>query len=344
METNSHIYKLIQLEFQGLLLDEEKLELKKWMEESPDHTTEYRQIQKSLILTERLVAMKQVDTKGDLAKVKSNFGKMEGMKRWLGSYQKIAAILLIPFVVYSIWSGYSNFADVGTSISMRCMETNYGVRSQFELSDGTKVWLNSGSKLKFPEKFAGNIREVKLEGEAYFEVESDSRHPFYVDLGSQKLKATGTSFNITNYKAGKNTFIFLKHGKVQMVSDNGNEEIQYLNMKEGELAIFNREKRQYFVNSNDGQRFLGWKDGKLIFRNDNMFDVATRLGYWYNAEVIVADESLKDYIFTATFKNETLEEALKLLSYSSPVRFRIETVQAPGQDEMEMKKVIIEKI
>lgn len=343
METNSHIYQLIQLEFEGQLLDEQKSELRKWMEESSDHTTEYQQIRKSFILTERLAAMKKIDTKGDLLKVKANFSKNSGMKRWLTSYQRIAAILLVPFIVYSVWSFYTNAMGTGPSISMKSMETSYGVRSQILLADGTKVFLNSGSKLFYPEEFTGNTREVRLEGEAYFEVESDVKHPFYVELGGMKLKATGTKFNITNYQVGQNAYIFLEHGKVELVTGFGAKEVQQVIMKEGEVVMYNRVKRQYQVNGTDGQRYLGWKEGKLIFRNDNIRDVASRLGYWYNAEITVTDETLYEYIFTATFKYETLEEALKLLSYSSPISYRIETSRTVGHAEMDMKKVIIEK-
>lgn len=343
MESNTHIYQLIQLSFENRLSPEQKAELQNWINESAANEAELKKISRTFELANQLKAMKKINTGKDLEIVKSKFKKQSTMKHLLLQYQKIAAILLLPLFLFSLWMIYSRFSGEITSPVSKIMETNHGVRSQIVLADGSKVWLNAGSKLYYPEEFKGKTREVKLEGEAYFEVESDKEHPFYVNIGELKVKATGTKFNITNYKAGDNIYIYLRHGKVQLVAENENREVEHLKMKEGEIVTYARSSRSFSQDNSNGEKFIGWTEGKLIFRNDNIKDVAARLGYWYNAEITVADNSLNEYIFTATFKYETLDEALELLSFSSPISYKIISSGKTGDPDMEMKKVIIEK-
>ena len=340
MKTKSHIYKLINLAYRNHLRNNQEEELDRWLAESDENVSEYHAVMKALTFSDWLVSMKKIDTAGDLLQVKKQFGKKGLIRNIFYNYQKIAAVLLIPFFVLSLWLLSRNNGQ--SPMVTKTAETAFGVRSRVELADGTAVWLNSGSKLTYPETFRGKIREVKLRGEAYFHVKSDVNHPFYVDLDGYKVKATGTSFNITSYQE-ENVYIYLEHGKVQLVEMQKKAEVKSLNMNEGETVILDREKKEYRVSREDGSKYLGWTQGKLIFRNDKIKDVARRLGNWYNADIIVKDESINDYIFTATFRNETLEEALKLLSYSSPITYQIISERSPDDSGMNKKRIIIEK-
>ena len=294
---------------------------------------------------QRLRQMKQINVERDLSLVKKRFRQPSASKKLLLNFQRVAAILIIPLIIYSVWSIFDRSTANEKIALLKSSETAYGVRSLIQLSDGTKVWLNSGTKLTYPDEFTGKTREVKLEGEAFFQVESDLDHPFYVDLNGFKVKATGTRFNISNYPEDKDISAYLDHGKITLVSSGeGKPEIQVKQLNEKELLVLNKAQRQYDLQQVDGKKQTAWMDGALIFKNDNTHDVGTRLGRWFNAEIVFDDDLQKSgYVFTATFKHESLEEALKLLSYSSPITYKIISANQLDDSSFSKRKVIISK-
>lgn len=344
MENKNFIYNLITLELTSGLDKQQKEELQLWLEISQENRTEYNDVVKLLTYSDRLVAMKRINADQDLLSVKKKLNRQLRSKTLLLSFQRIAAILIIPLLIYTAWSISRSPEIPIKNVVMKSSETAFGVRSQIQLSDGTKVWLNSGTKLTYPEEFSGNSREVKLVGEAYFQVESDKAHPFYVDLNGYKVKATGTRFNISNYPEDKEITTYLEHGKVSLLSSANKKQDEPVLLKEKEIIVLNKEEKQYLIENTDGYKYLAWIDGSLIFKNDNTSDVAVRLGRWFNAEIIIDDKlSRSGYVFTATFKKESLEEALKLLSYSSPITYKIIPGAKLDDSSFSKRKVIISK-
>ena len=344
MEEKNHIYKLIQLGYLQELDNRRKEELENWLRSSPDHISEYEDIIKVLRYADRLTSMAKIDTAGDLLLVKQKMKSGSQLRKLSVYFQRIAALLIIPLLLFSVWTMFNRFGFGKHEVVMNRTETSYGVRSQIQLSDGTKVWLNSGSKLFYPEKFNGKSREVRLIGEAYFQVKSDREHPFYVDLDGYKIKATGTSFNISNYTSDNEVIAYLEHGKVALVGGQKEKETEYSQLEEGEMIILNKAQKQYRIQKADGSKYLSWVNGKLVFKKDNIRDVAVRLGRWFNVELVVNDERLNDYIFTATFEKESLEEALILLSYSSPIKYKIIPGHQLNDSSYYNRKVIISKM
>jgi len=344
VENKNFIYNLITLELTSGLDKQQKEELQLWLEISQENRTEYNDVVKLLTYSDRLVAMKRINADQDLLSVKKKLNRQLRSKTLLLSFQRIAAILIIPLLIYTAWSISRSPEIPIKNVVMKSSETAFGVRSQIQLSDGTKVWLNSGTKLTYPEEFSGNSREVKLVGEAYFQVESDKAHPFYVDLNGYKVKATGTRFNISNYPEDKEITTYLEHGKVSLLSSANKKQDEPVLLKEKEIIVLNKEEKQYLIENTDGYKYLAWIDGSLIFKNDNTSDVAVRLGRWFNAEIIIDDKlSRSGYVFTATFKKESLEEALKLLSYSSPITYKIIPGAKLDDSSFSKRKVIISK-
>lgn len=344
MENKNYQYNLISLEYSGKLDKQQGQDLQSWLEASPENLAEYKDVINLLSFSDRLVAMKKIDAGKDLLQVKKKLNSGKYYSPWFLRFQKIAAILILPLLIYTAWS-VSNLSDKNqkkTSL-IKSSETAFGVRSQIQLSDGTTVLLNSGSKLTYPESFDGDTREVKLTGEAYFQVKSDQEHPFYVDLTGSKIKATGTRFNISNYSVDEEISVFLERGKVSILMDKG-ESQQPVQLKENEIIILNKAQKQYKIHSTDGSKYLGWIKGLLILKKDSINDVAVQLGRWYNAEVIYDDElAQRGYVFTATFKQETLEEAMKLLSYSTPINYKIIQGAQLNDASFSKRKVIITK-
>lgn len=345
MEDKNHIYHLIALEYSNDLNKEQQTQLQYWLEMSVANRSEYNELVKLLTYYNRLGAMKKINVDQDLLSVKKKLHRQTKKNTFFLNFQRVAAILLIPLLIYTAWS-LSKYQDhFEKNISLKTSETSFGVRSQIQLSDGTKVFLNSGSRLTYPDEFTGNSREVQLIGEAYFQVESDKEHPFFVDLNGYKIKATGTKFNISNYPEDKLITTYLEHGNVSLLAYTNDKQSESLHeLKEKELIFLKKDEKQFKVVDTDGSRYLAWIDGALIFKNDNTNDVAARFGRWYNAEIVFDNELLKsDYVFTATFKQESLEEALKLLSYSSPITYKIISGSQKDDSSFSKRKVIISK-
>lgn len=344
MESKNFIYHLIVLDYANKLDKQQYDELQTWLEVSPENRSEYNEVIKLLTNYDRLGAMKRINVDRDLLMVKKKIKPQSRRRTLFLNFQRVAAILILPLLIYTAWTISVVSESTKKNFVMKSSETAFGVRSQILLGDGTKVWLNSGSILTYPDEFAGDSREVKLTGEAYFQVKSDEEHPFYVDLNGYKVKATGTRFNISNYPEDKEITTFLEQGKVSLLACTKTKQNELTQLKEKEIIILNKAERQYRILNADGNKYLAWIDGLLILKHDNTHDVAIRLGRWFNAEIIFDDELSKSgYVFTATFKQESLEEALNLLSYSSPITYKIISSTALDDSSFSKRKVIISK-
>jgi ferric-dicitrate binding protein FerR (iron transport regulator) len=218
----------------------------------------------------------------------------------------------------------------------------FGTRSMLTLDDGSRVWLNSGSRLKYPKDFSGRRREVFLTGEAYFEVESDASRPFIVRTKRLNVRATGTRFNVNVSSIEKASQITLVEGKIAVCKNvAGGKTVEISRMEPSQHMAFDTISGSFKVETEDTYRFIAWKDGKLIFRNEPLEDVIKRIGYFYNVDIELKDEKLKEYRYRATFEEESLDEILHLLKISSPVDYR-EIKREPLPDgSFPRKKIII---
>lgn len=202
--------------------------------------------------------------------------------------------------------------------------TPKGGQYQVNLPDGTKVWLNAESSLKFPLQFKDGERVVSLIGEAYFEVakkyRNGARLPFYVATANQRVEVLGTHFNVYAYPTDKNTKTTLLEGAVRVVSF-GKQQISYL--KPGEQAVNNGSDTK--VNVVDTEEAMAWKNGLFIFNGQNLNEIMKEVERWYNVEVVFKDEALKKDVFngsTSRFKN--ISELLEVLESTGSVHFKIE--------------------
>ena len=257
--------------------------------------------------------------------------------RFLRSFNRVAALILIPLFIVSAyffvqWQELASSRDVFAEIY--CPP---GTRSKFNLSDGTTGWLNSNSSLKYPVQFKGN-RHLELTGEAWFDVKKDKNSPFTVKAGGIDVEALGTKFNVLAYPDCQKVEVSLEEGSVKVTKEGSDlNEI----LKPDQRLVHYGNKGQATIFLGDIQYFTSWKDGVLTFRNVPLAEVATRLGRWYNAEIVIQDKVLEDIPFRATFKNESLERVLDLLSMSTPITYQIIEPQTNKRGIYEKQKVII---
>lgn len=194
-----------------------------------------------------------------------------------------------------------------------------GGEYKLELADGTLVWLNSDSELRYPVKFVGNQREVQLKGEGYFKVSKNPEKPFRVMVGDMVVKVLGTSFNINAYKDQDNILTTLVSGKVDIQDVTGESLVV---MKPNQQVDFRH--GQVFVKEVDVARFVSWIDGKFYFNDMTLENIMSQLQRWYDIEVFFTDEKLKSYPFTGVIRRDlTAERIFEIIEKTTQVKFNI---------------------
>ena len=204
----------------------------------------------------------------------------------------------------------------------------YGKRSEIELSDGSKIWLNSGSKLVFPASFSGDKREVYLEGEGIFEVAHNKEQPFIVKSNNHEIEVLGTVFNVSNYTDDNSINTVLKSGSVQINFKNDG----FLNNKEsvkmtpGTLAVYNRNSKDMSINKVDTEKYFSWRDGMLIFKNDSMDFIMKKISRYYNTEIVINNEALKTVTFSGALDlQDNMEDVIKTIEETTGFEYKMET-------------------
>lgn len=245
------------------------------------------------------------------------------LNRIYSGFSRIAAILLIPLIVGLYFSWKQNAAESSTYTTV---SVPLGARSQITLPDGSVVMLNSGSELTYPMSFKKlSSRTVSLDGEGYFKVQKDKNQPFIVRMNEMDLKVTGTLFNARSYNDETSTTVVLVEGSVSMGAVN--KEGKFVDRKgliPNDVFAFNKTSKKASVQyAGDLTKYIAWTQGRTVFDNDEIQVVIDKLEKLYNVDVIIQDEELLRYRLTATFTNEPLERALRILSLSSPISYQL---------------------
>jgi ferric-dicitrate binding protein FerR (iron transport regulator) len=216
--------------------------------------------------------------------------------------------------------------------------TRYGTRSYQELPDGSKLWLNAGSKVTYAEVSAGGRRELTLTGEAFFDVKHDPDHPFIIHTGALDIKVLGTSFNIKAYPNDSTIETTLINGKVEIDWPGGvregivlkpNEKVvipvrEMQRVQAGAAAVAVARKT---VTPDPQYKTLietSWVEDKLVFRNEAFSDVSRKLERWYNIHISFEDKRYLDDRLTAYFKDQPIRNVMDALQISLGFHYRIE--------------------
>lgn len=193
-----------------------------------------------------------------------------------------------------------------------------GGEYQVVLADGTKVWLNSASRLIYPQSFMGKERRVVLSGEAFFDVTHDAERPFVVETSRMNVKVLGTRFNVNDYDDNEEVSTTLVNGSVEIVS--GDQ--QAFRLVPGEQAYGKEnelEKREVNV-----RLYTSWIDGKFLFNNTELEEIAKQISRWNDVEIFFSSESVKKVRFTgAIVKFKPLEDLVRMIESTSQVRFSV---------------------
>lgn len=206
------------------------------------------------------------------------------------------------------------------TLAMNTLKIPCGGEFRLKLSDGTNVYLNSASELKYPVRFDEKERRVYLLGEAYFEVTKDSNRPFYVVMEEVQIRVYGTEFNVNTHQPGK-VHTVLVDGKVGIKKRGMTGEIT---MKPGELASFDRNAGTFEVKEVDVRQYVVWKDGYFTFENESLEQILNTLSLWYDVDVFFQSESAKQLVFIGYMKRyNDISEILNAITEVVGVNFTI---------------------
>lgn len=191
---------------------------------------------------------------------------------------------------------------------------------QLTLSDGTKVWLNSDSRLVYPVAFSGDTREVSLSGEAYFDVQKNAEKPFVVTTALGKVRVLGTQFNVKVYPDEASVITTLVSGRVSF----GNEMVEETKLSPGYQLVFDKGGRKVDVKKVNVQHFVSWRDNQMSFQGESLESIMRMLARWYDVNVVFEDEELKQLEFSGNLdKYEDIGKFLKLFELGADVQFEI---------------------
>ncbi len=304
-----------------------------------------QELEDQIVDAKRIISeIKDVDSQAAFARISAQIGKEQRANRVLTIAMRVAAVLFIPLLLTTSLLFYKQFDQENRGrFAMQEITSPPGIRSQVLLPDGSKVWLNAESTLKFSVPFPKDIRNVDLLGEAFFEVTKNQKKPFVVHSGNVEVKVLGTRFDCKAFVEDKNIEVILEEGKVSLNSNValGKEESM---LRPGDRAVIDKATGETKILNENIGKYIAWHAGKLVFDNTSMADVALMLERWYGVEVVVLDKNILNYRFTTTFDNESIFHVIELLSLSSPIQMNyVQALIGKDNKTQTRAKVIISK-
>ena len=317
-KTNIHFWELIAGKLHGELDFDENSLLGKGLEDQQNKHlyAKGEKIHEGLHEAKRL---QNSDKSGSWETIEKKV-RIRKLKIYTGTFVKYAAILIVAFV-----SGLyvrSLLSDHNQTVQYAEIEVMYGQIGHLFLFDGTEVWLNSGTKFKYPNKFNQNERNVFMEGEAYFKVAPNKHLPFIVNTGKLEVKVLGTSFNLSAYPSETTQSVYLDEGKVQ-INDIAGDKIGEISP--GEMAVKTDGNPSIQVKNADSYFYTSWKNGKITFSSEKLSEIAKKMERWYNVEIRFEQELLKDFSFSGTIlRNKPIDQTIMAMELLAPIKFQYE--------------------
>jgi transmembrane sensor len=352
METTNDKIELVVKLLQGEASSEEKQEILDWAKENKANQKLYVQL-KDIWEASQGADNKRFDSqrawillRSELFEKFDNSRHLQQRKTYL-NILKVAAVILISFGIS--WMIFSTKVEEKLTAANNVIQVPLGSKTQITLPDGSKVWINSGSKLNYYSDYNDTCRIVHLEGEAYFDVVKNPLKPFIVKTGSLDIKAYGTSFNVKSYPDDNYIEAILVSGVVTVAHEGTNREIAQLKpnqktiyfKKEAKIEFEDKIKKQekkldveniITVNPKDqmllvetkSENSTAWKDQKLFFSSETFDEIVIKLERWYGVKIHLMDEKIKNERFTGKFThNEPLIQVLEVIKITTPIKYSV---------------------
>ena len=238
---------------------------------------------------------------------------------------RVAAVLTLPLLALTIWNlffqenlGKTPAVIAENEMTWQEIYSPVGMRSHVVLPDGTSLWLNAGSQLRYRIPFIRENREVELSGEAFLDVVKNNQAPFVVRSGNASVEVLGTQFNVNAWPDSEQIQVALKEGKVKFrfPGEDGNEE--YRELEPNDLLEFRKKDNVVTQEKTNIEKYIAWHQNIMILDDTPMTELAGLLERWYGVKVVLGSEQIKRYKFTTMFYNEPLHRVIELLEISTP--------------------------
>jgi ferric-dicitrate binding protein FerR (iron transport regulator) len=255
---------------------------------------------------------------------------------------KIAALLFIPLVFASIWFYVSTKRPYQGTDSYITINTPTGSKIKTELPDGTLIWQNSRSTIRYPKNFTKRNRQVILSGEAFFDVSPDKLHPFFVTTATQRIKVTGTRFNVSAYEDEGSISVALVSGNISATRLGTGQERE-VPLIPGDFMVCMPGKQEFVRHNVPLEKYVSWIEGKLVFRDDPLGEILKKLARWYNVDIELDDPGnrFKDLPFTMTVKDESFPQIMEYIRHAAPLVIREEKMTQQADGSFSRQKYII---
>lgn len=247
-----------------------------------------------------------------------------------GLWRAAAAILIFIGVSLMLYSKKGEIRDIVDPVRLVRVEVPSGRVRKLQLSDGTEVWLNAGSVLKYPEKFNREKRVLTLEGEAFFNVFHDAEKPFIIHSGKLNTVVLGTSFNVKTYEDGP-VQVSVRSGRVS-VAESTTGALQNGKSKVQRMVILTKDQQatysgtQGFTIRKDvpSGEYMGWQEGELVFTGKTLLEMKPVLERWYGVKILMDSKKLANCRMVESYRQESLKNVLEAMRFALNITYKIE--------------------
>lgn len=261
---------------------------------------------------------------------------------WLRVVASVIFIISISVVII-LHNRTNNLSGISKT-RLVTVKTNVGTQDHFELPDGTRVHLNSSSAITYNDPFITNgVRMVRLEGEGYFDVSEDAKHPFIVSVYNDtfQITALGTEFNVESYTEEKTIKTTLVEGRVEVATNIEQNNALQVILTPSQQANFAKETGSMIVEKIEAREYTSWIEGKFVFENTPMPELIQKLSRYYNVSFEIETPSINEYSFTGTFENRSLLHILEYLKISSNIEYLF--TLSNEEDTTQLRSVVVLK-
>ena len=323
----------------GTASEQEKGEVDLWLKKHPENEKALLQIariyyvcrtQERIVSRDPLKAYWKVDK---MLKSQLYLKKYQKKDRYVIFHRIVIELLKVAAIVLILLGGNFLLQKDDQMESLPSFQTLYvpaGQRAELILPDSTKVWLNANSKLVYPTSFKKGIRQVELDGEAYFDVKHNEDNPFVVGTKSMNVTVLGTEFNVKTNRQGASTT--LVSGAVKFISRTADKKERAVLIQPGQRISYDAKTGKSKVEEVDIEREIGWKDGKIVLEDCPLQEALDILSKKYHVTFRIINDELQNSRFTGTIKNQGVEQIIKNLSISCRFNYRIVKNNSPGND------------
>jgi len=296
--------------------EKEITEIVEWTERSAANQQTYTELKNLWVLSG--LENRQEISRNEIRPVRKKVIALPKMVSWFTRY---AAVFVIAFLLGGLTlhlvskNRGTNYHEIFNEVKVP-----KGERSVLYLYDGTKVWLNSGTTLKYPVTFNTEERKVYVDGEAFFDVAKRKHQPFIVRCGRLDVKVFGTRFNVCAYRDDDQFYVTLEEGSVKAVDNRGQAGISLI---PGEQAAFYRKTSHFTREKVDPELYSSWKENLLRFEDASFAEVIKKMERWYDVQITLDPSINAKEHYTMTIKTESLREMLNLLKKTTDMNYEI---------------------